>query len=352
MSTSYQTPYFFHNRPLGFLVKASCALLIVVAGVSLVVAPASAQSIARSNTNTGSVVGTVTDIQDDPVDGATVVLQGPLADDRRTSTTKDDGSFVFDRVTPGTAYQISVTAVGFAEWSSSVTIAPGESKVVSDVKLRIATAQRAITVGYAPKEIAVQQLKAEEQQRVLGFIPNIYVTYERHPEPLTSKMKFDLAYKSLTSPVLWGWLGVWSGIQQAANTPDYSQGAEGYAKRFGANAAGAVTGGLIGNAILPSLLHQDPRYYYRGDGTNRSRAFHAISAPFITPGDNGHLQPNYSTWGGSLISNAIALTYLPSSNRTAGHVFGSFGMEMGIRVFGSVAQEFILHKFTSKGNQR
>lgn len=351
MSKSYQTPSTLHSSHLGFLVKALHALLIVLASGSLCVVPMSAQSVAGSNTNTGTIAGTVTDVGDDPVAAATVVLQGPVTRDRRTATTGDDGSFAFDRVTQGTTYQITVTAEGFAEWSSSVAVAPGQTKSVSDVKLRIETVQRAITVGYSPKEIAVQQLKAQEQQRVLGFIPNIYVTYERHPEPLTAKMKFHLAYKGLTHPTYFSWMAAWSGIQQAANTPDYPQGAEGYGKRLGANLAGGVSEALIGNAILPSLLHQDPRYFYRGDGSTKSRLAHAMLAPFVCPGDNGHLQPNYSTWGGALISNAIATTYLPSSNRTASHVFGSFAIGTGSHVALGVAQEFILAKFTHRRKQ-
>ena len=264
--------------------------------------------------------------------------------------TNDDGTFAFHDLTPQVPYQITITAEGFVEWSSSVTLESGEEKSLLSIKLRLETVQRTLGVSSSSsKEIAIQQLKAEEKQRVLGFIPNIYVVYEPHPEPLTTGMKFHLAYKSLTNPVFLGWLAAWSGIQQAANTPDYPQGAEGYGKRLGATLAGGVTEGLIANAILPSLLHQDPRYYYRGDGTKKSRLGHAILAPFVCPGDNGHLQPNVSTWGGSLISNAIATAYLPSSNRTAGHVFGTFAIGMATHVASSVAQEFILARFTSKG---
>jgi hypothetical protein len=72
-------------------------------------------------------------------------------------------------------------------------------------------------------------------------------------------------------------------------------------------------------------------------------------APFVCPGDNGKLQPNYSQWGGLLISGAIANTYYPSSNRGVGLIFRNFGINMGLHAFSGVAQEFILSKFTSKG---
>jgi hypothetical protein len=140
-----------------------------------------------------------------------------------------------------------------------------------------------------------------------------------------------------------------SGIQQAADTPNWPQNKEGYGKRFGANLAGGATEDLFGNAILPSLLHQDPRYFYRGSGTKKSRALHAILASFVCPGDDGKLQPNYSTWGGSLISSSIATAYYPESDRSARRVFKSFGTGMGLHIAGSLAQEFILAKFTRRG---
>ena len=113
-------------------------------------------------------------------------------------------------------------------------------------------------------------------------------------------MKFDLAYKGLTNPTFFSFEGLWAGVEQAAHTPNYRQGAKGYGERFGANVASGVSEGLFANAILPSLLHQDPRYFYRGSGTKGSRALHSVIAPFVCTGDNGKLQPNYSQWGGDL----------------------------------------------------
>jgi hypothetical protein len=234
-------------------------------------------------------------------------LQEPVGDPL-TVVTKDDGSFAFHDVTPGIAYQITVAAEGLAEWNSSVTVEPGQDKTLPEVKLRILAVQRAVTVTYSSKEVAAQQLKAEEQQRVLGFIPNIFVTYEPHPEPLTAKMKFHLAYKGLTHPTFFAFEAAWAGVQQATDTTDYRQGARGYGERFGANLASGTSEALFANAILPSLLHQDPRYFYRGSGTKGSRAWHAILAPFVCQGDNGKSQPNYSQMGGSLISAALSNT--------------------------------------------
>lgn len=323
-------------------------LLIALAGGLILVARASAQSNEAPNVKTGSILGTVVDSNNDSIPNATVVLQNP-AGDPFTAVTKNDGSFAFHDVTPGIAHPISIEAAGFAEWSSSVTVDPGQDTTLTDIKLRIVAAHRAVTVTYSSKEVAAEQLKAEEHQRVLGFIPNIYVTYEPHPEPLTTGMKFHLAYKGLTHPTFFAFEGMWAGVEQAAHTPDYRQGAEGYGLRFGANLASGASEALFGNAILPSLLHQDPRYFYHGSGTKGSRAWHAITAPFVCQGDNGKSQPNYSQWGGSLISASLSNTYYPSSDRGAGLVFRNFGTNMGLHVVLGLAQEFLFSKFTSRG---
>ena len=187
------------GRPLASLLQRSHLLLLIVIGAVVVAVPMSAQSFTAAGTKTGTILGTVVDTTDDPIAGANVILQGP-AGDRLTAITKDDGGFAFDQAPAGVAYQITVTAEGFAESNSSITVEPGENKTLPEIKLRILAVQRAVTVSYSSKEVAAQQVKAEEQQRVLSFIPNMYVVYEPHPEPLTTRMKFHLAYKSLTNP--------------------------------------------------------------------------------------------------------------------------------------------------------
>jgi len=349
MSTRHTNRHAFSHWLLGTLLNLTQMLLLIApAGGVILVVPASAQSTEVPTTKTGSILGTVVDSNNDTIPSATIVLQRPFGDPL-TFVTKDDGSFAFHNVMPGIPYQINVAAEGLAEWNSSVTVEPGQDKTLPEIKLRILAVQRAVTVSYSSKEVAAQQLKAEEQQRVLGFIPNVYVVYEPHPEPLTTRMKFELAYKDLTHPVFFARTAAWAGVEQAAGLRNYPQNTRGYGERLGTGLADGVTEGLIGNAVLPSLLHQDPRYFYQGSGTKKSRALHAVLAAFICKGDNGAWQPNYSTWGGSLISSSISLAYYPSSDRNARHVFGNFGIGMGLHVAGGLAQEFILGKFTSRG---
>jgi carboxypeptidase family protein len=331
------------------LLKLTHMLLVIALSGAILAITASAQFAEAAYTKTGSIVGKVVDPSADPIPGANVVLRGP-AGNRLTAVTKDDGGFAFEQAPAGVAYQITVTAEGFADWNSSITVEAAQNQTLPEIKLRILAVQRAVTVKYSTQEVAAQQLKAEEQQRVLGFIPNMYVVYEPHPEPLTARMKFHMAYKDLTHPIFFARTAAWAGVQQARNNPDeWRQGMEGYSKRLGAGFVDGVTGSLITNAILPSLLHQDPRYFYQGTGTKKSRAFHAMAAPFVCKGDNGAWQPNYSQWGGSLIGYSISTAYYPSSNRTAGHVLQTFAIDMGLHVVSSLAQEFILDKFTRRG---
>jgi hypothetical protein len=336
-----------NNSWEAILARTQRLVLIALCGVMLAL-PMSAQSFDTATPKTGGILGTVVDANDDPIPNASVVFKAP-GSDPLTVVTKDDGAFAFHGATAGVAYEITVTAEGFADWSSSVTVDPGQEKTLTDVKLRILAVQRAVTVSYSEKQVAAQQLKAEEHQRVLGFIPNIYVTYEAHPEPLTARMKFHLFYKGITQPAFFGFEGLWAGIEQYANTPNYPQGARGYGERFGANLASGTSEAFFANAVLPSLLHQDPRYFYRGSGTKGSRVWHAFLAPFICQGDNGKLQPNYSQAGGSLIAAAISYTYYPGSNRDAGLVFRNFGTSMGLHVALGLAQEFFLGKVTNRG---
>jgi hypothetical protein len=161
-------------------------------------------------------------------------------------------------------------------------------------------------------------------------------------------MKFQLALRMSTDPVTAAGVALVSAGRQAANSPRYGQGWGAYGERFGATAADGFSDIMIGGAILPSLLHQDPRYFYQGTGTAGSRIRHALFSPFVAKGDNGKWMPNYSSIGGDLASSALSNVYYPRSNRGIGLVFGNFALGTAERVGASLAQEFILGKFTRR----
>lgn len=313
----------------------------------VLVCGAEAQQISAPEPQTGTIVGTVIDVQNDIVPGATVVLAGPEASDKRTAAANENGFFTLNDVKPGIPYHLTVTAKGFANWTSPVlTIKPGQYMELSDVKLTIAVAVTTVTAAVNSVQLATQQVEVEEKQRVLGFIPNFYVTYDKNAAPLTPKLKFRLALRTSLDPVTFLGSAFVAAVDQAGDTPDYQQGWKGYGQRFGANYANGLTDILVGGAILPSLLHQDPRYFYQGTGTTKSRLIHALSSPFWCKGDNGRWQPNFSSLGGYLASGAIAETYYPESNRGPGLVFGTFGVDLAANMANGLIQEFVLRKLT------
>jgi Carboxypeptidase regulatory-like domain len=307
-----------------------------------------AQQLSAPEAQPATIVGTVMDFKGDVVSQATVVLQGPNRDDVRSIAAQENGSFKFDSVNAGIPYHLSVSAAGFANWTSNeITLAPGQYLILTGINLRLAPVQ--VTVTVVPSEgLAAQQLKAQEQQRIIGVIPNFYVVYEHNAAPLTPKLKFHLALKFLVDPMTNVGFGLNAAIYQANGYPSYSQDAKGFLQRLGATYAGGYTDVLVGDAVLPSLLHQDPRYFYQGTGTTKSRLLHAISSPFVIKGDDGRREINFSGIGGNLVSGAIANAYYPDKDRGVNLVVRSALIGVAGRMVNAVAQEFFLHKFTSR----
>ena len=308
-----------------------------------------AQSVQATETKPATIIGTVTDANGNTVPGATVVLKSG-EQDSRTVVTPENGSFEFHDVKPGIPYQISVSANQFADWASPViTLEPGQFKIVTGIRLVIEVEHTTVDVHYDPVEVASEQIKSEEKQRVFGVIPNYYVSYEKDPAPLTARMKFNLALRVSADPVTAAGVFVISAARQAGNSPKYGQGWGPYGERVGATAADGFTDIMIGGAILPSLLHQDPRYFYQGTGTTGSRIRYAVFSPFVARYDNGKWGPNFSSMGGDLASSALSNLYYPQSNRGPGLVFGNFAIGTAERIGASLAQEFVIGKFTKRG---
>jgi len=340
-------PNFWEHMPQR---KLSFAVLMICI---LAARSAASQQISAPEPEAGSIVGTVTDIRSDPIPEATVVLEGSGAGDTRSVTANDNGFFSFSGVKPGIPYHVTASAKGFAVWvSPPITITAGQYLEMTRITLNLAVAMTTVTAAVDQVEIATQQVEIAEKQRVLGIIPNFYVSYDQNPVPLTTKLKFKLATHVMVDPVTILGTGFVAALDQAGDTPDYGQGWDAYGKRFGANYANGLTDIFIGGAILPSLLHQDPRYFYKGTGTNKSRVIYALLNPFRCRGDNGQWQPNYSSLGGYLASGAISNAYYPESDRGVGRVFSTFGVDVGANIANSLIQEFLLKKLTPSAKNR
>jgi len=185
---------------------------------------AHAQSVPGTEPILGTLVGTVTDVNGDPVPNATVALEAPKSGDRHTLVTPENGFFQFHDVKPGTPYQINIAAKDFAGWTSpAITLDPGQFKIVTGIQLRIETERTNVDVHYDPRKVATEQFKAEEKQRVFGIVPNFYVSYDSDPTPLTAKMKFSLALKVSVDPVTAAGVFLVASGKQAGNSPNYGQ---------------------------------------------------------------------------------------------------------------------------------
>lgn len=297
----------------------------------------------------GTISGTVLDQSGAVVAGAHIKLTADNQSAAPEAISDTDGQFAFTNVAPG-PFHLTIAAQGFADFTSSGTLQPGENFIVLNPALSVATTVTDVEVGLSRIEIAREQIQVEEKQRVLGVFPNFYVTYDADAVPLTSKQKFQLAWKSVIDPVSFLLIGGVAGVQQATNSfSGYGQGAQGYAKRFGAGFADNVSGTFIGSAILPSLLKQDPRYFYKGTGSTSSRTLYALANAVICKGDNGHWQTNYSVILGSLAAGGISNIYYPAKDRNgAGLTFANAAIGIGASAIVNVLQEFVVRKFTPR----
>lgn len=320
--------------------------LLVALGCTVVMGQASPQAPAQPLL--GSISGTVFDQSGAVVGGARVKLAFDDSSRNQEAVSGADGQFSFSNVVPGT-FQVTITAAGFASQTSSGIVQPGQNYIVTKIALAVASNETDVEVQFTQAEVAQEQIKVEEKQRVLGVVPNFYVSYEANPAPLTAKQKFGLAWKTTIDPVSFVLTGAVAGIQQSQDDFNgYGQGAEGYGKRYGASYADFVTGTFIGAAILPSVLKQDPRYFYKGTGSKRSRILYAMANALICKGDNGRWQANYSNMLGSLAAGGISNLYYPSQDRGAELTFENSLLGIGATAAANIFQEFVIRKLTPK----
>lgn len=189
---------------------------------------------------------------------------------------------------------------------------------------------------------AEEQLQEQEHQRVLGVLPSFNVSYRGDAVSLTGWQKIRLAFRTTVDPVTFGVAFVVAGYHEAANDDSgFPWGAKGYGERAGAAYLDAFDGTMIGNGILPALLHQDPRFFRLGHGSVAHRLFYAASTAVICKHDNtGKWEPNYSNVMGNIASGAISNLYYPGSNSGIGLTISNGLIQTATGAFGGMFQEF------------
>ena len=300
----------------------------------------------------GTIGGSVVDQSGAVISGARVTLSREDGVPTQEVLSGPDGQFAFANVAPG-PFRLIVNQAGFSAQISSGILHSGESNAIPPMVLDVAINVTEIQVGVPQVEVAEEQMKVEETQRVFNAIPNFYVSYVPNAAPLDVKQKFNLAWKTLIDPFTFVVVAGASGVQQAQNHfRDYGQGAQGYGKRFGASYADTVTGTLIGSAILPALLKQDPRYFYKGTGSKPSRFLYAVANAFICKGDNQRWQPNYSNILGNIAAGGISNLYYPASDREGAELtFENAGIGIGATAAANLLQEFLIRRLTLKSRE-
>jgi len=295
----------------------------------------------------GSISGRIVDQSGANIGGARVKLTQEGQSQSQEVLTDDSGEFTFANTPPG-PFQLTISSEGLAPQEVSGIMHPGEAYVVPLVMLVVATQKTEVLVGLTQVELAQEQLNEQVKQRVFGFIPNFYVSYVPNAAPLTAKQKFRLAWKTTSDPVTFLAVGALAGIDQATDRwGAYGQGAEGYAKRYGATYGNVFIGTFLGGAVLPSVLKQDPRYFYKGSGSTKSRILYAIAHSVICKGDNGRWQPDYSSIVGNLAAGGISNLYYPPNDRNgAGVVFSNALIRIGETAVANIFQELIIPKLT------
>jgi hypothetical protein len=307
-----------------------------------------AQQLPSAPGTSGVIHGTVTDTDGAAIPNAQITLELPATKVTLfIKPTDATGTFQLAPVPPGT-YRVRIKAAGFSSWKvEDVAVHPGESVTLTPVELGVEAIDSmvdAITV----EDLAEQQITAEEHQRILGVLPNFFVSYVPNAQPLTRRQKFKLALVVSRDPITFGTTAITAGIEQAqGDLAGYGPGITGYASRFAAAYGDHLSATFLGSALFPSIFRQDPRYFYNGRGTALHRALYAIATVVICKGDNGHWQPNYSNVLGNIGSGAISSLYYPNSAKhdlqtSVDNIF----IGIGEGSFGTLFQEFLLKHLT------
>lgn len=335
----------------------SCALIVVLAAcASLSAQQTSARSLPDAPGMAGSsqtaavpamIAGTVLDSNGDVVEGARVVLSGTGVPDR-VIVSGDNGQFTFTGL-PAGKYRLTVSRTGMGQFTvPGLSLEAGEMRYIRKLVLPVNAGIQEVRVYANEEQLATEQVHVEESQRVLGVIPNFYSAYESNAVPLHAKQKFHLAFRSEIDPVTFAGAAAIAGAEQYKGIyPGYGTGFAGFTKRFAAQYANDMDSRMIGSALLPSLFRQDPRYFYRGTGTIRSRALYAIRSAFICRGDNGKPEFDVSHIGGDFIAGAMSNIYYPEANEGASLIFTNGLIEIGGMAGTNLLREFVLRGITS-----
>jgi Carboxypeptidase regulatory-like domain len=280
--------------------------------------------------------------------GAQVTMANSSESETRTVNSGSDGQFAFMNLEAG-VYKLKVQGQGMTTFTSpQILLHSGEVQILPAITLLVSGGVTNVTVTGNKEELSEQQVRIAVQQRIGGVIPNFYSAYDWNAPPMQTKQKFQLSIRSIIDPISLLTVAGVAGAEQYHNVfPDYGTGIEGYGKRYGAAMANHASATLLCRAVYPSIFHQDPRYFYKGKGSFRSRALYAMSTAVMARGDDGSWKPNYSNVLGNFSAAAISNLYYPSADRGASLVLFNGLANTGADAAANLIREFLLKGITS-----
>lgn len=295
----------------------------------------------------GSIFGLITDVNGAVVPGAVISILKPMEETTRQTTAGPEGEFRLDKL-PAGLYKLKIEAQGLQAYEPpEIKLEDGQIYKLPATALPIATSSQTVDVVMSQEQIANEELKEETKQRVLGILPNFYTSYVWNAAPLTARQKYRLGLRTIIDPWVFVRTGITAGIQQANGTyPEYGDGGGGYAKRYFAAYGDAVTGRIIGSAILPSIFHQDPRYFYRGTGGVPRRVLHALVSSVAARTDGGRIEPNYSNTLGNFTAGYVSRTWHPGSENGISLALENMLTGIGDSAARNLAQEFLFKRIS------
>lgn len=198
-----------------------------------------------------------------------------------------------------------------------------------------------------------QSDEGKKGTRVFGVMPNqLTVEGATKVSPLSTGEKFKLVAEGTFDPYEFVIVGVLAGIGQATDdTPSWGQGAKGFGIRYATDFGDQLAGNFMVGAVVPSIFHQDPRYFQSGKGSFWRRFGYALSRVIITRGDSGKTQFNISEIAGNGIAGVISNTYHPASDRSLEQTGQTWATQIAVDAIGFELKEFwpdIRRKFSKK----
>lgn len=196
----------------------------------------------------------------------------------------------------------------------------------------------------------------QQPKRILGVMPNYRaVTAGVIPPPPGPKQAFKIASQNSFDYSSFVFVGITSLMAWGTDThPQLRSGIAGYGRYYWRGFLDKVDGNYLVIFALPTVFHEDERYYARGHGSALKRGIYAASRILITPNYHGHNTFNAAEVFGRGISQGISASYYPSQDRSIGALAVKYGWAMGRDALTNVFREFwpdisahVLHRHRS-----